>query len=41
MDTMTQQNAALVEESSASSQSMEVQAKSLLEHVSFFSIYES
>jgi methyl-accepting chemotaxis protein len=41
MDTMTQQNAALVEESSASSKTMEEQAKSLLEHVSFFTIDES
>ena len=41
MDTMTQQNAALVEESAASSKSMEDQAKSLLDHVSFFTIENS
>ena len=36
MDEMTQQNAALVEEASASSKSMEDQAQDLLDHVSFF-----
>ena len=37
MDSMTQQNAALVEKSAASSSTMEEQASSLLEQVSFFS----
>lgn len=36
MDEMTQQNAALVEEAAASSKSMEDQAQSLIEQVSFF-----
>jgi len=36
MDEMTQQNAALVEEAAASSKSMETQAQSLIEQVSFF-----
>lgn len=36
MDEMTQQNAALVEEASASSRSMEDQAQALLDQVSFF-----
>ena len=38
MDTMTQKNAALVEEASASSQSMEEQAQSLLAQVSNFRV---
>jgi len=40
MDQMTQQNAALVEQASASSKSMEEQSQSLLEHVGFFQIGE-
>jgi len=36
MDEMTQQNAALVEEASASSKSMEEQSQGLLDQVSFF-----
>lgn len=40
MDEMTQQNAALVEEASASSRAMEDQAQALLEQVSFFNTGE-
>ncbi|MGK0442616.1 MAG: methyl-accepting chemotaxis protein [Pseudohongiellaceae bacterium] len=36
MDEMTQQNAALVEEASASSKSMEEQAQGLIDQVGFF-----
>lgn len=35
IDDITQQNAALVEESTASSQAIEMQAKALLNHVAF------
>ena len=38
MDEMTQQNAALVEEATASSKAMEDQAQGLLEQVDFFKI---
>ncbi|MDY6944174.1 MAG: methyl-accepting chemotaxis protein [Pseudomonadota bacterium] len=38
MDTTTQQNAALVEESAAASKAMEQQAQALVEKVSFFSV---
>ncbi len=41
MDEMTQQNAALVEEASASSKSMEEQAQGLQEQVSFFNTGDS
>jgi methyl-accepting chemotaxis protein len=40
MDELTQQNAALVEEASASSKSMEEQAQGLLEQVDFFTVDE-
>jgi methyl-accepting chemotaxis protein len=41
MDTTTQQNAALVEESAAASKAMEQQAQALVERVSFFQIASS
>ena len=40
MDEMTQQNAALVEEAASASESMEEQAKSLLQLISFFEVGE-
>jgi methyl-accepting chemotaxis protein len=41
MDSTTQQNAALVEESSAASKAMETQAESLLEQVAFFRVHDT
>ncbi|NRD75708.1 PAS domain-containing protein [Shewanella sp. VB17] len=41
IDDITQQNAALVEESTASSQAIEMQAKALLNHVAFFTTHDT